>query len=626
MRAIFAAALLVLASSARALITVNEGLPTTKDAVYIGTTTPQLLLNGGTFYAGLVPSVSLYVASNTVLGNCVAYATGSITCLGVRLSTTDPASLYVPYTGATADVNIGTHKMLAAQFGAGTSPSTNFLFDGLGSSSGFIRVGAAINLATGYYWGGTRGYSLQERYDLGPTPFTLHDELNNVDRFSLDTSGGWYFPGEITTSTLTVQGNAFSVGGSSFTVSAGSATVGYNLNVGSFGDSGSSTFIGSMTAKGAINGVGIATGAAIAASLYGDGNNGTPLGVLSSSAVVRESNLGIRIASATLTGTGNGLFDLTISSGLQFLTTKTGIVWADGSTSTSAAGGAGPPGPAGPAGSPAGTLGYVRDNFLNLVTGSQKTFTLTYTPSANSEQINLDGTILSGTSDYTLAANVITMTTAPAIACTGGAPSNCTSAFFVQYATGATGVNAFILGSTQQVTGATTFYGLVNIAGTSNISWLFASSQTFTAVTSIAVGLPASTNLHYQCDLEMTQNTNTGFVTGYFNNDQTAGHYKRGIVGNNPAGAITTVSNSDTKFMVSDGGNGVLSGQNLSAWLDIPTNGATTSMHGTSSWTDVNSNYSVVTLSASYATAAATTLYFATSAGTMTGTIQCQRN
>lgn len=229
-----ALAALLLASPARALISVMEALPTTKDAVYVGTTTPQLLLNGGTFYAGTVPNVSMAASSNVVVGNCVVYASGTIQCLGVHLSTTDPAGTYVPYTGAITDVNLGTHKMLAAQFGAGTTPSTNFLFDGLSAGSAYARVTAGTNLATGYYWGGTRGYSMQERYDLTGTPFTLHDELNNVDRFYLDTSGAWYFPLSTTVSSLTVLSASVGISGATENVNAsmiGNGSLGASLGV-----------------------------------------------------------------------------------------------------------------------------------------------------------------------------------------------------------------------------------------------------------------------------------------------------------------------------------------------------------------------------------------------------------
>lgn len=232
---LLALAALLLASPAKALISVMEGLPTTRDAVFVGTTTPQLILNA-TSYNGTVPTVSLYVSSNSVFGSngCIIYSTGVIVCLGVRVSTSDPAGTYVPYTGAIADVNLGTHKMLAAQFGAGTTPSTNFLFDGLSTTAGYIRIAAGTNLATGYYWGGTRGYSMQERYDLATTPFTLHDELNNVDRFSLDTSGGWYYPASVTISSLTVLSASVGISGATENVNAsmiGNGSLGASLGV-----------------------------------------------------------------------------------------------------------------------------------------------------------------------------------------------------------------------------------------------------------------------------------------------------------------------------------------------------------------------------------------------------------
>ena len=76
------------------------------------------------------------------------------------------------------------------------------------------------------------------------------------------------------------------------------------------------------------------------------------------------------------------------------------------------------------------TTGFVRDNLLGQVTGSQKNFTLTYAPSPNSERVVLNGLVLSGTSDYTLTGTALALTTAPAITATE---------FNVQYATGASG-------------------------------------------------------------------------------------------------------------------------------------------------------------------------------------------
>ena len=50
---------------------------------------------------------------------------------------------------------------------------------------------------------------------------------------------------------------------------------------------------------------------------------------------------GMTVSSLTLTGTGNNFFDLGLSSGMRFFAPNTGIVWADGSVSTSASPNAG---------------------------------------------------------------------------------------------------------------------------------------------------------------------------------------------------------------------------------------------------------------------------------------------
>jgi hypothetical protein len=50
---------------------------------------------------------------------------------------------------------------------------------------------------------------------------------------------------------------------------------------------------------------------------------------------------GLTVSSLTLTGTGNNFFDLGLSSGMRFFAPNTGIVWADGSVSTSASPNAG---------------------------------------------------------------------------------------------------------------------------------------------------------------------------------------------------------------------------------------------------------------------------------------------
>jgi hypothetical protein len=117
----------------------------------------------------------------------------------------------------------------------------------------------------------------------------------------------------------------------------------------------------------------------------------------------------------------------------------------------------------------------VSDNFLAQANGSNKVFTLSQTPASLAAiSVILDGTLLSGTSDYTWTPpSTITLTTAPATACTGPSPSNCTSSLFVNYFINTSNLPAAaILAATQtfsggnSLLGSTTFYGQVFNQGT----------------------------------------------------------------------------------------------------------------------------------------------------------------
>lgn len=78
-----------------------EALPTTNNAVFIGSTTPQLLLNA-TSYNGTVSSVSLKASSNVVVGNdaCVIYSTGSLSCKTVSGGTIIASSFTASVNGS----------------------------------------------------------------------------------------------------------------------------------------------------------------------------------------------------------------------------------------------------------------------------------------------------------------------------------------------------------------------------------------------------------------------------------------------------------------------------------------------------------------------------------------------
>jgi len=62
------------------------------------------------------------------------------------------------------------------------------------------------------------------------------------------------------------------------------------------------------------------------------------------------------------------------------------------------------------------TVGGAFDKFLSqAVDGSNNTFTLSQTPvSTTTVWINLNNSLLSGASDYTISGNTVTMATAPA--------------------------------------------------------------------------------------------------------------------------------------------------------------------------------------------------------------------
>lgn len=142
------------------------------------------------------------------------------------------------------------------------------------------------------------------------------------------------------------------------------------------------------------------------------------------------SGAGITGSSVTATATGAAQYSVGTSSGIsmgtgQFLIGAGGYVqWPDGTRSTTAASGSG-----GGSSAPS-DFGWITDNFLGQVNGTQTVFTLSQRPTNQSAIfVVLDGLLQSGASDYTYAAPfTITMATAPAAD---------SSSFFVRYSTGA---------------------------------------------------------------------------------------------------------------------------------------------------------------------------------------------
>lgn len=114
---------------------------------------------------------------------------------------------------------------------------------------------------------------------------------------------------------------------------------------------------------------------------------------------------------AALTATGAAQYDLTLSTGMRFFGVRTGIVWQDGSVSTTAASSlAGSNGAASTQ-----TIAAVNDNFLSSVNGSQTAFTLSQSPASTSTvRLHRDGLVLMNPDDYTMTGTVINTAVAPA--------------------------------------------------------------------------------------------------------------------------------------------------------------------------------------------------------------------
>ena len=167
----FLAVLLLAAipAGAQTITTVNENLATSSNTFYFNTDRPLLSI-GATFYSGPVPSVELNTSSNVVIGSCVVYATGTVNCNGINLSTAgagpfapvfvgissgpSPAGTYLATATWSNGVLTGGGFVTLPSGGAGT-PSTmtitavsdNFLGSVTGSQKNFTLSNTPANAA-----------------------------------------------------------------------------------------------------------------------------------------------------------------------------------------------------------------------------------------------------------------------------------------------------------------------------------------------------------------------------------------------------------------------------------------------------------------------------------------------
>ncbi len=194
---------LLLASPSHALVRVlMEGVPSTKYVLYVDTINARAYLSTGSYTGGII-DVGLYVTSNTVWSNTatgnkvVVYASGTIVAQDLRGA----------FTGA---LN-GTASLATALAANPTDCAANEFANAIDAQG---NLTCAVPAGSG---GESNTYTSSKT-------FTAAME-----------SAGFTDRGQATvTSTLTVQGNAFSVGGSTFIVLGGSATLAYQMTAAKF--------------------------------------------------------------------------------------------------------------------------------------------------------------------------------------------------------------------------------------------------------------------------------------------------------------------------------------------------------------------------------------------------------
>lgn len=251
-KTILAAAALLLGTIAHAERSVTEGHPSTGSSIFVSSMTTQVALGTPTTYQGVIPNVSLYVASTSVLGasGCVAYSTGSMVC-------------------------------------------TNFFGDGSNLSG----------ITTGGSSGSNTWQLLNGNVDLVTSTNTVTIQ-----------------------STMTIQGAKFSVGGSSFSVTGGSATLAYQFRPGSISLTGSTGTI-------------VNTSSITATAFFGDGSHLTGISSSGGSNTWQLANGNVELVTATNTVTVQS--SMTVQ-GTGFSVGGSTLVVKGGSV------GIGTPGPQGP--------------------------------------------------------------------------------------------------------------------------------------------------------------------------------------------------------------------------------------------------------------------------------------
>ena len=249
------------ALAAHAEPVVMEGIPSTGASITVSSLTVQVDIGTPTPYGGAVPNVALFTTSNVVVGTsgCVLYSTGSLTCPTLSAGAVLSSTLTLTGNGIAQNAFPNTPLLIGGSVNTYFQAVMQNQSNGTAASSAFVLTGD-LGGDTSYYLAiginSSRFSQSGQSAEKSSSTFVVSSDSDLV--LWADTNGGLNGGGgsilfgssspvsgniamaiasnrSVTAySTVTVQGNAFSVGGASFTVAGGSATVAYSLTAGSF--------------------------------------------------------------------------------------------------------------------------------------------------------------------------------------------------------------------------------------------------------------------------------------------------------------------------------------------------------------------------------------------------------